>query len=314
MKLITITLSALLISTLVFLQPNNKSSQAAETLNIQNTIVYADNYTGTNDSEKIQKAIDFAAQKGNPKTVLLGNKDYALTKPIIVKPNVKLEGSYASKLVISDNFRAVEVQKNASLKGLYIAIDSSSFNEDVIYLNGSQKFYNSWNRTKIEDINIVNWSGTNKGTGISLFANGKGDEISFVTFENIKIADMGTAIELTSQKPSSGYAYINANNFNNIIIDNVVNGIYLDSSETVPNETSGNNFTNIQMQLSGVTKEAVHITGQYNHFDGMVWDTQTLKTKSPIINFTSASSYNEVLLRSSFKPSHYSDKGSNNKK
>jgi len=312
-KFITLTLTSLLLTTLVFVQSNNKPSQAAETSNIQNTIVYVDNYAGANDSEKIQKAIDFAALKGNPKTVLLADRDYSLTKPIVIKPNVQLESSYGAKLVVDGNFKVIELQRNASLVGAYIAIDTPSFNSEVIYLNGSQKFYNSWNKTKVEDINIVNWNGNNKGTGISLYASGKGHEISFVKFENIKIADMETAIKLTSEKPSGGYAYINANNFNNIIIDNVVNGIILNSSETVPNEVSGNIFTNIQMQLSGATKEAIRVTGQYNYFDGMIWDTQELKTTAPIVNITAQSSFTELVLKGSLRTSHYSNAGKNNK-
>lgn len=306
-KLFALT-TVLLMLVSVFAQSTPKAS---DTSNIQDTIVYVDNYTGS-DADKIQKAIDYASEKGHPKTVLLADRDYSLTKGIVIKKNVKLQGAYGSQLVVEGNFRVIELQKNASLSNAYIAIDTSAFNSDVIYLDGSQKFYNSWNRTKVEDINIVNWSGTNKGTGISMFADGKGDEISFVTFNNIKIADMGYAIKLTSQKPSSGYAYINANNFNNIVIDNVQYGVYLNSAETVPNEASGNIFTNIQMQLSSNTKEAFHITGQFNHIDGMVWDTQTLSTTAPIVKFMTTSSYNEVLVRGNLKPSLYSDLGSKN--
>jgi hypothetical protein len=313
MKKLFILATLLLTIALVFAQSHLNPSRAAEPLNIQQTIVYADNYTGTSDSDKIQKAIDFAAQKGNPKTVLLADRDYSLTKPIVIKTGVKLVSSHGTRLVVDANFRVLELQRNASLIDAYIAINAEAFNSDVIYLDGAQKYYNSWNKTKVEDINIVNWTGSHKGNGISLNAAKKGDEISFVKFENIKIAGMGTAIKLTAAKPSGGYAYINANSFNNIIIDDVVSGIILSSSETVPNEASGNTFTNIQFQLSSATKEAIRVTGQYNRFEGMIWDTQTLSTKAPVINLTNQSSYSDVSLRGSLRSNHVSNAGNNNK-
>jgi hypothetical protein len=276
-------------------------------------MIYVDDYTGINDSEKVQKAIDFAAQKGNPKTVLLADRDYSLTKPIVIKQGVCLTASYGTRLVVDANFRVFEIQKNAALIDAYIAIDTTKFDSEVIYLNGEQKFYNSWYKTKIRDINIVNWAESHKGTGISLYAGGKGHEISFVTFENIRMAGLGTAIKAEAVKPASGFAYINANHFDNIVIDDAVNGIILNSSETVPNEVSGNTFTNIQVQLSAATREVIRVTGQYNWFEGMVWDSQVLAVKSPIVNLASQSSYNELKMRGDLRADHYSNAGRNNK-
>jgi hypothetical protein len=310
-KFITLTLTILLLTTLVFVQPNNKPSQAAETSNIQNTIVYVDNYTGSTDSDKIQKAIDFATQKGNPKTVLVSDRDYIITKPIVIKKDVKLEFAYGARLVVEGNFRVIELQKNASLKGAYIAIDTAQFDNDVIYLYGANNYYNSWWRSEIEDINIVNWTESHKGTAIKLYTNGKTHEISFLKFENIKIAEMGTAINIQSDKapnvPYYNNGYISANQFNNIVIDNVLTGI-------VVNKASGNSFTNIQFQLESKIKSAINVIGsQYNKFEGMIWDGQRIPAgASPIFTTDSNSSYNEFDLRGDIFPRFYSIKGEKN--
>jgi hypothetical protein len=303
--------SILLVLTLIVLQNNQHETKASEPLNIQNTIIYADNYTGTTDADKIQKAIDTAAKSGNAKTVLLGDHTYNITKPIIVKKDVKLEFSYGAKLSVNGNFRVLEMQKDASLKDAYIAIDSSNFNNDVIYLSGVNHYYNSWWRSKFENINIVNETGSHKGTAVKLYTNGKSDEISFLTFENIKIAEMGTAINIESYKalnvPYYDYGYISANNFNNIVIDNVIHGI-------VVSKSSGNTFSNIQFQLESTTKDAITILGsQYNKFEGMIWDGQRIpKNASPIFKIDASSSFNELNVRGDIFNYFYSDLGKNN--
>lgn len=50
-----------------------------------------------------------------------------------------------------------------------------------------------------KDINIINWTETNKGTGISLYSAGKENEISFVNFENIKVVGMETGLKLVAK-------------------------------------------------------------------------------------------------------------------
>ena len=275
-------------------------------------LIYVDDFSGGNDSDKIQKAIDFAAVKGNPKTVILSDRDYVTTKSIIIKKGVNLKGTYGSRLVIYGNFKVVELQQNASINDLYIAIDDAAFNSDVIFLNGKYKYYNSWNRSEIKNINIVNWA-TPKGNGITMYSNGSGHEISFLKVSNVKVANMGTAINLKAVKPSSGFSYVNANSFDNIVIDACVNGIHLNSGNTIPNEVSGNTFTNLQIQLASYTKSVFNVTGQFNVFEGMIWDIHVLSTTSPIINLLAASSNSKLILGGNLKDKHISDKGRDNK-
>ncbi|TDL77895.1 hypothetical protein [Peribacillus frigoritolerans] len=259
--------------------------------------VLVENFQGANDSAKIQAAIDYAKNNAD-KLVELGNREYIITGPIVIKEGVKLLFNYGSRFIVYGNFRVIELQKNASLSGAYIAIDDSTFNSVVIYLDGKYKYYNTWNKSKIENVNIINWSESYKGTGLSLYSNGTGHEISFVNFENINFAGLNTAVKLQAVKPASGYSWVNANRFVNFSIDDCVNAVVLTSSETIPNECSGNQFVNMQIQPSGMTNKLLTINGQYNEFNGVAWDLQLITHTRPIVEFTAASSYNTVNFMS----------------
>lgn len=247
MKKIIVLLIGIVLITFAFYQYNKKDYAA------KSTNLYVENFKGANDSIKIQSAIN-KAESSKIKTVLLDDKKYKITSPIIVKKGVKLLFGYGSQFVVEGNFRVLELENNASIEGAYVAIDDPKFSSEVIYLDGKNKYYNTWNKTQIKDINIINWTETNKGTGISLYSAGKENEISFVNFENIKIVGMETGLKLVAKKPSTGQAWINANRFMNFSLEDCVNMIYMDSQVTTPNEISGNQFTNLQIQPSNKTK------------------------------------------------------------
>lgn len=272
--------------------------------------MYVENFKGENDSIKIQSAIN-KAESSKIKTVLLDDKKYKITSPIIVKKGVKLLFGYGSQFVVEGNFRVLELENNASIEGAYIAIDDPKFNSEVIYLDGKNKYYNTWNKTQIKDINIINWTETNKGTGISLYSAGKENEISFVNFENIKIVGMETGLKLVAKKPSTGQAWINANRFMNFSLEDCVNMIYMDSQVTTPNEISGNQFTNLQIQPSNKTKSIIKVSGQHNEFHGMVWDLNKIKHETELIELTDKS-MNTVVEMSSVPANRVLDSGKSN--
>ena len=259
--------------------------------------INADNFSGPNDAATVQAAIDYAFANNSFKTVLLSDRDYYITGKIIIKQGVRLLFGYGTRFVVNGNFRVLELQRNASLEGAYIAIDDVNFNSPVIYLDGKYKYYNTWNKTVIKDINIVNWSGSYRGTGLHLYSNGTGHEISFVNFENVNFAGLNTAVRLQSVKPSTGYSWVNANRFNKVSVDDCVQGIVFTSSESIPNECSGNLFTNLQIQPSAKTVKLMTISGQYNEFDGMAWDLGQVRNNT-LVEFTSQSSYNKIDIRS----------------
>lgn len=304
MKKIIILLIGIVLITIAFYQYNKKEGLA------KNDKVYVEDFKGKNDSNKIQSAIN-KAESSKIKTVLLDDKKYKITSPIVVKQGVKLLFGYGTQFVVEGNFRVLELEKNASIEGAYIAIDDPKFNSEVIYLDGKNKYYNTWHKTQIKDINIINWTETNKGTGIFLYSGGKENEISFINFENIKVVGMETGVKLVAKKPQSGHAWINANRFMNFSLEDCVNMIFMDSNVTTPNEISGNLFTNLQIQPTNKTKSIVKVSGQHNEFHGMVWDLQKINHENELIELTDKS-MNTVIEMSSVPANRILDSGKSN--
>ncbi|EJR06494.1 hypothetical protein CON17_23735 [Bacillus thuringiensis] len=304
MKKIIILLIGIVLITIAFYQYNKKEGLA------KNDKVYVEDFKGKNDSNKIQSAIN-KAESSKIKTVLLDDKKYKITSPIVVKQGVKLLFGYGTQFVVEGNFRVLELEKNASIEGAYIAIDDPKFNSEVIYLDGKNKYYNTWHKTQIKDINIINWTETNKGTGISLYSGGKENEISFINFENIKVVGMETGVKLVAKKPQSGHAWINANRFMNFSLEDCVNMIFMDSNVTTPNEISGNLFTNLQIQPTNKTKSIVKVSGQHNEFHGMVWDLQKINHENELIELNDKS-MNTVIEMSSVPANRILDSGKSN--
>ncbi len=304
MKKIIIILVGIVLITIAFYQYNQKDGLA------KNDKVYVEDFKGKNDTNKIQSAIN-KAESSKIKTVLLDDKKYKITSPIVVKQGVKLLFGYGTQFVVEGNFKVLELEKNASIEGAYIAIDDPTFNSEVIYLDGKNKYYNTWHKTQVKDINIINWIETNKGTGISLYSGGQENEISFINFENIKVVGMETGVKLVAKKPQFGHAWINANRFMNFSLEDCVNMIYMDSNVTTPNEISGNQFTNLQIQSSNKTKSIVKVSGQHNEFHGMVWDLQKINYKNELIELTDKS-MNTLIKMSSVPENRILDGGKAN--
>lgn len=304
MKKIIIILVGIVLITIAFYQYNQKDGLA------KNDKVYVEDFKGKNDTNKIQSAIN-KAESSKIKTVLLDDKKYKITSPIVVKQGVKLLFGYGTQFVVEGNFKVLELEKNAFIEGAYIAIDDPTFNSEVIYLDGKNKYYNTWHKTQVKDINIINWTETNKGTGISLYSGGQENEISFINFENIKVVGMETGVKLVAKKPQFGHAWINANRFMNFSLEDCVNMIYMDSNVTTPNEISGNQFTNLQIQPSNKTKSIVKVSGQHNEFHGMVWDLQKINYENELIELTDKS-MNTLIKMSSVPENRILDGGKAN--
>ncbi|PAL14200.1 hypothetical protein [Peribacillus simplex] len=303
MKKIIVLILCIMIIIVFFYQQKQSISNHKEK-------IYVEDFKGTNDSAKIQAAIDHA--KANKlKTVMLDDREYTISSPIKVRKGVRLLFGYGTKFIVEGNFRVLELEQNASLEGAYVVINAAEFDSEVIYLDGKYKYYNTWNKTQVKDVNIINWSESNQGTAISLYAGGKEHEISFVNFENVKVAGMETGVKLIAEEPSSGKAWINANRFLNLSLEDCVNMIYIDSNSTVPNEVSGNQFTNLQIQPSGKTKSILKVNGQYNKFEGMVWDLDKVTLQNDVIELKDNSMGTSIDMPS-LPISRIADKGQAN--
>lgn len=272
--------------------------------------VNADLFSGSNDSQIVQAAIDFAYGE-NMKTVELSDRDYIITSKIIVKEGVKLQFGYGSRFVVYGNFNVIELERGSSLSGAYVAIDDSKFNSAVIYLDGKYKYYNVWWRSVVQNVTIVNWSESHKGIGLYLYSNGPGHAISFMDFENIKIVGMNTAVKLEAVQATSGFSYVNANRFTNFSLDDCVNNITIIGGETIPYECTGNYFTNLQIQPTSATKKLFTINGQYNFLDGLVWDLASITATGALVNLTNKSSVNTFNVKG-VPSNRISDKGTSN--
>jgi hypothetical protein len=260
------------------------------------------------DTKSLQNAIDYAQQNKIGKVKLIGQREYLLKAPIILKNGVELEMGQNTKILIDGNFRAIEVQNNASITNGIIMVVNPSFASQVIYFDGKYKF-SSWDRAHVTNVTIINASESYKGTALSLFAGGEGHFISFVNFTNINILNFRNGIELRAVKPSNGYSWINANRFDNITLDNCSNSIDLIGSKTIPNETSGNQFREIQIQVESATVSILRVSGQDNTFDIMVWDIGNVGTRK-IVTLTANSIGTKVNFN--LNPNYVSNTGINN--
>ncbi|WP_236693899.1 hypothetical protein [Sporosarcina globispora] len=259
-------------------------------------IVYVEDFAGSTPQAKIQAAINFA-YTNDKKTVIAANKDYYMTGTVIIKQGVKLRGSYGTRFVIGANVRGFEAEKDASLCDASIMVDYRGYTKEVIYLDGKYKYYNTWNNTSLNNLVIVNWSGTVSGTGIHLYSGGSGHEISFVNFTDVKIVAFAKGIYLKAVKPASGFAYVNANRFDKISLDDCIDNIVLEGSETIPNECSGNSFTNLQIQPTRNTKRIMTIQGQVNKIDGICWELHLIQHSDPVFIFKPESNNNYLDMR-----------------
>ena len=264
---------------------------------------------GKDDSIAIQKAIDHASGSEINQVLLSGTKPYSLSKGIVLKEDVHLVMGKNTRIYVSGNHRVVDIKKDASITNGTFEIVDKSFDSEVLYLDGDQKLI-TWNTTSVYGVNIINSSNTHKGTALSLSSDEEGDYISFVNFENMNLVGFHTGIRLEAKNPGKGkFAYINANRFDKISLDSCVSCIELKGSTTVPNETSGNQFSNIQVQTEAFTKSVFEVNGMINTFDAVIWDVHKAGD-DPLVTFTSSSQGN--TFHSNLKDGLILDKGKSN--
>ncbi|MGG3468158.1 glycosyl hydrolase family 28-related protein [Neobacillus pocheonensis] len=282
---------------------------------VQNDYVNVDEFGANGEDSKddykaIQDAINYSHDSKLGKVRLQGNKRYIITKGLVLKEGVELEFDQNTRLSIEGNFQAIVLKKNASITNGIIEINHSNFDLDVIYLDGNQKIWSA-DRTQIKNVTILNNSGSHKGTALHLYAGGPGHFICFVNFSDLKIAGFHTGVKLEAVKPKDDkYSFINGNRFINLTLDDCITGIDIKSSMSVPNESSGNDFSGLQIQVSKITKDAIKVSGSDNKFEGIIWDVHILKSKKEIIEFSKASTRNS--LYSNIESTYIKDKGLHN--
>ncbi|MDR0139300.1 glycosyl hydrolase family 28-related protein [Metabacillus idriensis] len=262
------------------------------------------------DAKAIQKAIDHSHSSKIGKVRLTGNHHYVIKSGLHLKEGVELELGQNTKIYVEGNFRAIVLEKNASITNGIIEVTNAEFNSEVIYLNGREKFWSA-ERTRVHNVAIINSSGSNKGKAINLYAKGPNHFISFVNFSEINIAGFEYGIYLKSEKPpGEEYSFINGNRFTNITLDNCLTGIAIDSSISVPNESTGNQFTGIQIQLTEKTEKAIYVSGSDNYFEAMIWDPHEIDQTVSLIEFSPESM--RSYLRTNLESDYIEDNGESN--
>ncbi|RWZ58057.1 hypothetical protein EQV77_09740 [Halobacillus fulvus] len=246
------------------------------------------------DAEAIQAAIDYSYENKAGKVLLKSRHEYVLKSGLVLKEGVQLEFGHHASLLVNGDFRVMEIEKGASVMYGQIKVVSADFDSDVIYLDGNQQFW-SWDQTKIVGLTLINTTETHKGTGLLLQADSGGEFISFALFENVTVAGFHTGVKLEAGLPDEDeVTFINGNRFLHLTVDDSVHAIEFDSSRTVPNEVSGNQFSNLQIQLSAISDKAMIVTGSDNRVDGVVWDVEKFAADKQVLEFTDQSLRNVI--------------------
>ena len=247
------------------------------------------------DSESIQKAIEYSAKSNVGMVRLSGNKTYVLTKGVIIREKVELQLDQNTKIQVNGDFRVFELERNASITNGIIEVVTPTFTSEVIYIDGQTQNW-STERTRVHNVAIINSNGTHQGTAISLNANKPGDYISFLNISDVNINGFYNGIRIEAKSGvNESPTWISGNRFTNITLDYCVRCIELIGDVSGSNETSGNQFSQLQIQISKVTERAIVVSGSSNRIDGIVWDAH-LASGNSLIELTPKSAYNQIEL------------------
>ncbi|KFN02228.1 hypothetical protein D0U04_03080 [Bacillus clarus] len=252
--------------------------------------------SGNDSSVAIQQAIDYCVANRISTVRITGVNTYKILKAIVIKENVRLELDPTVTVQIDGNFNAFELQKNASITGGNIQVVNPVFQSSVIYVPGSQQIEVP-NQSVISNINIINTTSLYKGIAIHFYCQKAWDYISFFQVNFIQIKNFQIAIYLKTEyvEDINTPCWINANVFQSIFIDGCQYGIEVDGSSDLPNESSGNTFSGIQVQCRQQTKKVIRCSGAYNSFDCMIWDTYRMSSEPIVIEFSSNSHRNYLF-------------------
>ncbi|MBN9655006.1 hypothetical protein J0K78_12070 [Halobacillus sp. GSS1] len=246
------------------------------------------------DSSAIQEAIDYGVKHKLGKVKVTGNQRFILRKGILLKQGIELELGKNTTIEVQGDFRVFEIMKNSSITNGVIEVSDQNFSSEVLYFDGEQRFW-SWETTRIEGVNIINTSDKNMGTAIALVADQSNEFISFIDFLSLKIVGFRMGILIKAEVPVEKFNFVNGNRFTNLTFDDCVKCIVLDSSKSIPNEVSGNQFTDIQIQMSDDTEGVLHVSGSDNRFQGMIWDVETYASDTTVVKFSDQSMRNSVV-------------------
>jgi hypothetical protein len=242
----------------------------------------------TDDSGAIQTVLNSLPNGG---TVLLTNKTYRILSTLVIPAKVKLKLDKGASIRIGADVHGVQLKKNSSIEGGTIWYDFSNPTKSCIYIDDSEQFGTSYHNTNIKNIKLE--SG---GIGIYFYCKVSTGYISSVTVQNVNIGYCTTGIKLQADNPVSGNTWVNGNIFDQITITGAQYFLYLASQDNAKSAVAGNIFKGLNFQADSSTspQRYIYCSGQWNYFEGTMWDWSNQSLQATSIEFTSIASYNAV--------------------
>ena len=249
-------------------------------------------------SSNIQLAINDLNNKSG--TVWLpGNTTFIVTSTIIVNDNIELDMNKALVVCATDGMNVIELRDNASIhdgdiQTLWPFSDTKQY--AVIYIQSS---INEWKATKtrtVKNMRLYGDSGIPAGYGIHLRGTTDGHSIYYVEVENVVLKFHYIGIYLNQ----TGTAWVNANTFDNIRIDQPYYGIVLETEDT--EAVAGNTFTNLQISPASWSIACINLTSYWvygNYFQGFIWDWNAaydIDNTRSAINISGGSNYIDIYV------------------
>lgn len=252
----------------------------------------------------IQESIDTYLDTSLP----TGN--YRTTGTIHLKAGCSLSLEANAVLMPAASFDVVRVYNKARLTGG--KIDSSgvkNFTHAHILIEG-KKLYGGDDCNDgalVSFMELTNNQMAPSGYGVRLVAREEGGAVAGCDISHMKLKGFGTAISLEATAKA---AYVNANNFTSIGLDNFINGLYLDVDWSKGgNQVNQNIFTAMQIQAETLTKIAIDCNGESNQFNFLVFD---LRLGQKAIVFTPTARDNQVFTDYDSIKKWIADDGVNN--
>jgi hypothetical protein len=218
----------------------------------------------SDDTVDLQRAVD------TQKLVKIPRGAYKITSPIVLQPGSQVEMERNATIIAGANVNLFQIKPGASVRGGMINCNLAGWNGAAFYLDGRDQF----GLTSPTIIDGVRLFGSGTGTAFRLYAKeeaGRNNAVFGGMVRNMGIYGFQTGIHLQAEETAdAAWAVVNANYFDNIICNNVVNSVVIQGAKC-----EGNFFNNITVQTWAGFGKALDCEGVNNVFRFFAWDWDT---------------------------------------
>lgn len=234
------------------------------------------------------EAIEAASTLGSPIKVPDGT--YYFDETIRIPRNIGLKLSHGTALRCNANINMIRIEDEGAFisGGTLLSTVDNYANAMVLFTNNSGEIGFDRKRKKTGLFNIKlqrSFGGTRSGIGIHILAAADNDDGSYpeyITFEDVNLADLDTAIRIECIENGTELSFANSNYFNNITMDDCITYIHMILSGDATPAIAGNTFSNIHIQADGQSLRAIKLEsdtvpnaerlGRNMFTNVMVWD------------------------------------------